>query len=529
MESGPLEVMAMHGVALVSFLSVVSASLSAQRPAQRHPAAPPRPAILEATAATVLDDMSVRPLPQFTLHATPDADTTKITEIRTDLSGHATQELPGGDYPVRSAQPATAGARRYSCRVPVTLAAGRSARLERTALNATVESVTVACARTVAPEMELYQRVRSGVLRVEAGAGHGSGWLIDTLAGLIVTNHHVIAGAKYIAVQLDSVTKVPGTLVTDDPTRDLAVLRIAHDACAACYRFRLAEPQADGHLATVGERIVALGYPLNQEAVTTMTVGIVSSLREKAIISDVNINHGNSGGPMISLDGRVVGVNAFGDFTDQGGPGISGAILVSELQPVLRRAFDTLASVAEPSAHTLPVMPLVAYPVDKLSQFAQDDPKIRERYTNINGGDFQVDITTPVSRYARRAQIEQQVSRERRQREEKAGVTGQQRYRAGEEPEWSQYVGENQSVVIVLASPKIGETGGSAFLRAFTAAAVGVNTQAKFVFKADLEDLTLYRDSVAIEPIARYRFPQEVFLNNEAVRMADVAYYLAYV
>lgn len=513
----------MRALSLVCLLSMLAASLPAQRPVSK------RPGILDITAAIVLEDMTVRPLPQFAFDAKMTSDTTNVTLVRTDLTGRATTDLPGGSYVVQSHHPATIGTRRYSWRVPVTLIAGQTTKLELTALNATVESLAVVqTPRRPAPEVELYQRVRSGVVLIEAGGGHGSGWLIDTAPGLVVTNHHVIVGAKYIAVQLDSLTKVRGVVMTDDPKRDLAILRIAHDACTACYRFRVAAPQADGHLVTAGDQVIALGYPLNQEAVVTMTRGIVSSLREKAIISDVNINHGNSGGPMVDLDGSVVGVNTFGNFTDQGGPGISGAILASELQPVLQHALDTVASVREPPADRLPVMPLVAYPADKLSQFAQDDPKLREHYTNINGGDFTIDLETPASRYARRVWIEREVSRERRKREEQAGVKGEQRYQTGEEPEWAQYVGENQPIVIVLASPRIGETGGSKFLRAFTAAATGFSTKAKFVFKADLEDLNLYRDRRPIEPVARYRFPQQVYVNNQQVRMADVAYYIAY-
>lgn len=510
----------MRAVVSLSVLTLIPVTISAQRPVTN------RPAVLDITAAIVLGDMIVRPLPQFGFQVAATPDSTRVVDVRTDLMGHATQELPSGSYILTSRESATINGRRYSWRVPLTLASGQTLKLELTGLNATVESVAVA--RNLAPEMELYQRMRSGVVRVEAGGGHGSGWLIDTVPGLVVTNHHVIAGAKYIAVQLDSVTKVPGQLLADDPKRDLAIVRIAQDACRSCYRFRRATTNSDGPLVAVGERVVAFGYPLNQETVVTMTLGIVSSLREKAIISDVNINHGNSGGPMVNLDGAVVGVNTFGDFTDQGGPGISGAVLVSELDSVLTRGLDTMSAVPEPAARHLPIMPLVAYPADKLALFAQDDPKLRRRYTNINGGDFTIDIVTPPSRYVRRAQMEREVSRERRQREEKAGVSSEQRYRSGDEPEWAQYLGENQAVVIVLVSPKVGETGGSQWLRALSVAATGTDAQAKFVFKSDLEDLTLYRDTVPVEPIARYRFPQEVLVNNATVRMADVAYSLAY-
>ncbi len=496
-------------------------------PAQRRPVpAPNRPATLELTAAIVLEDMSVRPLAQFPLAAQGATDTTHVTAFRTDLSGRAAQELAPGRYLIRSAQPATIGSHRYTWAVPVTLQAGQTLRLELTALNAAVESVVAEPPR--AGDAELYTRTRSGVVRVEAGGGHGSGWLIDAAPGLIVTNHHVIAGARTIAVQVDSLTKVRGAVVSDDAVRDIAVLRIAHDACAACYQFKMATPRSSGAVIAVGEKVIALGYPLNQTTVPTMTTGIVSSLREKAIISDVNLNHGNSGGPMLDATGAVVGVNTFGDISDQGGPGISGAILISEVVPVLKHALDTLGAVAEPPGTRLRTLPLVAYPVDGLKRFANDDVKRRDGYENINGGDFQIDLITPPFRYVRRLAIEREVSKERRKREERAGVAASERYQASDEPDWAQYVGENAPAVIVWAYPKIGETGKSKFLRAFVGAASGVNKQARFVYKADLDDMTLYRAGAPVEPIARYRFPYAIYVNNRQVRMNDVAYYLVY-
>ncbi len=171
----------MRALPALCFLSILAGSLPAQRPVSK------RAAILDLTAAIVLEDMTVRSLPQFALDVKLTSDSTKTTLIRTDLTGHATQELPAGSYVVQSLQSATLGAHRYSWHVPVTLAAGQTSKLELTALNATVESVTVFVAQTArrpAPEVELYQRVRSGVVRVTDPAGsliRRLGWLSLTI------------------------------------------------------------------------------------------------------------------------------------------------------------------------------------------------------------------------------------------------------------------------------------------------------------------------------------------------------------
>src|SRR2546425_11811693 len=103
----------------------------------------------------------------------------------------------------------------------------------------------------------------------------------------------------------------------------------------------MAKPDSTGAIVVSGERIIAVGFPLSQQS--SVTSGIVSSVRERAIISDVNINHGNSGGPLLSLPVDVVGVNT---FIDRGGSvsGVSGSILISQLAPLIDVGADALST-----------------------------------------------------------------------------------------------------------------------------------------------------------------------------------------
>jgi 2-alkenal reductase len=146
----------------------------------------------------------------------------------------------------------------------------------------------------------------------EGGGGTGSGFLWDR-AGHVVTNNHVIEGAREIGVVLDDGRSIPARLVGTAPWADLAVVRLT----TAPENLR---PIAVGSSAdlTVGQSVFAIGNPFGLSR--TLTAGIVSALdrrlptaggREVAgvIQTDAAINPGNSGGPLVDGAGRLIGVN----------------------------------------------------------------------------------------------------------------------------------------------------------------------------------------------------------------------------
>ena len=143
--------------------------------------------------------------------------------------------------------------------------------------------------------------------------GSGSGWMLDQ-NGHIVTNHHVIEGSDVISVTLaDADNPFPARLVGSDPQNDIAIIKI--DAPK-----ELLVPIQIGNSSSlrVGQKIYAIGNPFGLER--TMTVGIVSSLERtlrsktgrliKNIIQlDAALNQGNSGGPLLDREGKLVGMN----------------------------------------------------------------------------------------------------------------------------------------------------------------------------------------------------------------------------
>ena len=140
--------------------------------------------------------------------------------------------------------------------------------------------------------------------------GAGSGVIVDARNGHVVTNHHVIANAEEIIVELKDRREVTAELVGSDPETDIALLKIDADDLAAL-------PLGDSDELSVGDFVIAIGNPFNLGQ--TVTSGIVSALGRRGgftqggyedfIQTDASINRGNSGGALVDLDGRLVGIN----------------------------------------------------------------------------------------------------------------------------------------------------------------------------------------------------------------------------
>lgn len=138
----------------------------------------------------------------------------------------------------------------------------------------------------------------------------GSGFIVDK-SGYIMTNAHVVDEASRIMVKLDSGEEFLATVVGTDQETDLAVLKIDARRELPFVKF------ADSDKAEVGDWVLALGSPFG--LAKSVTAGIISQTRretpyasafQKFIQTDAAINRGNSGGPLVNMDGEVVGVNS---------------------------------------------------------------------------------------------------------------------------------------------------------------------------------------------------------------------------
>ena len=164
---------------------------------------------------------------------------------------------------------------------------------------------------------ELFSEVEKSVVQITVQKGNargvGSGFVYDK-QGHIVTNYHVVEGARKVTVTFLDGTSYRASIVGSDPYTDLAIVKVDVDDSSKLVPL----PLADSSRLRVGEQVAAIGNPFGLSG--SMTTGIVSQLGRMletangfsipdVIQTDAAINPGNSGGPLLNMYGEVIGVN----------------------------------------------------------------------------------------------------------------------------------------------------------------------------------------------------------------------------
>jgi 2-alkenal reductase len=206
------------------------------------------------------------------------------------------------------------------------------------------EQTLVALFEATAPSVAYIttERVeRTGFFTAEVAQGAGSGFVWDT-AGHVVTNFHVLAGARRVSVQLDAGKPISATVVGFAEDYDLAVVKLA-----SVPKGLKPIPLGTSRDLRIGQTVYAIGNPFG--LTRTLTTGIVSALDRHlptseyreiagAIQTDAAINPGNSGGPLLDSAGRLVGVNTAIRSPSGGSSGVGFAIpadMVNRIVPQL--------------------------------------------------------------------------------------------------------------------------------------------------------------------------------------------------
>jgi serine protease Do len=146
-------------------------------------------------------------------------------------------------------------------------------------------------------------------MQPEESMGFGSGFIVDP-SGIILTNYHVVEGAEQVEVTLVDGRKYPSRQILSDKKTDVAIIRIQPRRALPFLEF------GDSDAMEIGDRVLAMGAPFGLAG--SVTSGIISAkgrnlrmnMNEDFLQTDAAINPGSSGGPLVNLEGKVIGITA---------------------------------------------------------------------------------------------------------------------------------------------------------------------------------------------------------------------------
>lgn len=492
------------------------------------PPAVPRLGTLAASVAIVTADLSVKPVPKqkFAVVAESAAVPAAVSapvEVVTGFDGTFRMALAPGRYRIRSTAPVDLEGRRMTWDVAFEITTGVTTTIELSNDNALVETAP-AGAPGAAPAHgldagALYERYRQGVLKIIADGGHGTGFLVSD-DGLIITNHHVVADATFLAAKLDDQHKHEVVVVAADTNHDIAILRVNPDTIRGRPVLALAADAPGKSPVAVGDRVVAIGSPLTTE--TILTEGVVSKVKDDSIISDVSINPGNSGGPLLDGRGQVIGINTFAMSSGQG-PGLSGITRIHLAQPILEIARTIAKAAPPPSPRALPVEATYRFDPEATRQevFARDR---NEDDYRIPAGKLNLTLITPmlIAADTFRDEREAELAAKKRRKEPSGPAPAQPDSSSQRLYAWQMDEDNFRPVVTVRAVPVVKMSVGSAFKMSM------IGRGGKLRFKTDFDRMELRRGDAVVEPIHPGRIKEVLNISGGAATLQDVTWWGRY-
>lgn len=478
------------------------------------PTAGANTARLTIKTTVITDDLSVKVVPKLALSIDPENGAP--IQISSSVEGIVNVDLLPGKYRIKSVRGVDFQSKHFDWDVVIEVKGGEN-QLELSSDNAKIKASDKP-SRVTDELSAQYKRLQNSVLTVWSEIGQGTGFIVDS-TGLILTNQHVIGPSEFIAVQFDSTTKVQAVKLVADPEKDIAVIWADLSGFPGAIVAPLAVDSSNEPAAVEGERVFSIGSPLHQRKI--VTTGIVSKIEQHAIISDIRIDHGNSGGPLFNSLGQVVGITTFGE-----GRGISGIVRVDEATKLLADARAKMTMVPKPASTLLPVEPTVLFPIDAIKDTLLSE-KFDTKHYAFDVGDFKVEMVTPPLRYWLERESEMKAAKEKGKRTKKSSEAVEGTFRPLDDlRNWAEYVGEYQSTFSIRATPKIHETGGSILRRSLVAGLSqgGYGGPATMRFKTDFYKMHLKCGDKEIAPI----LPGKIFhaFDNHSyfVNLTDATY-----
>ena len=416
-------------LAVVGFATLWSFSLVAS-PAQEL-------SLLRVRVVLLDDERKAMPVPRHALLISENPATGEPRRVITGLDGAVDVRLKPGSYIVESDRPFVYGRQSYQWTKVVDIVAGRDAVLELTAGDAAIEDLGAATTLDTPDRTgpaAVWARWQASVVAVWTPTAHASGFVIDA-RGLLVTNQRVVGKATAVEVQFTPDVKVAANVLVADAVRDVALLSVDPAEIASLRPVPLECGQPPKPPAN-GQEIVTIEAPLNRPK--DMTSGTVNRVLARAIVSDLNVAAGATGGPVFTVEGNVAGITSVVDQTDIHRPGDVRIVRVGDVCEVVASAEPKMKDMSPPSRARLPVEPAAAFPQEALEAAAGRRAGNLGSY-QTSTADFDIAFLTPVLTYGARGQ-----------REPLSGPLM-------DFSNWREYVAEIPAVLLIRVTPKLVE------------------------------------------------------------------------
>ena len=199
---------------------------------------------------------------------------------------------------------------------------------------------------------DVTEKALPSVVRIIAGSSTGTGFIVSS-DGLVITNHHVVAGHERVEVHLIDGATYPGRVSESDANLDVAYIEMQDTDRTFTPIFI-----GDSDSIRVGEDVIAIGFPLGQELGTepTISTGIISAKRRDHLQTDAPLNPGNSGGPLLDMSGQAVGVVVARMERDNSGNRVAGISFAIPINEVKQRFADRVVMEAEGTPTPFPTI-----------------------------------------------------------------------------------------------------------------------------------------------------------------------------
>ncbi len=463
-------------------------------------------------------ELTQKPVPHFELKFTNlDNSSAPPVTAKTALDGSLTVRLSKGRYRIASSQSIEFQNHRYGWEFEIVVS-GPNQVVELSNDNSTMTDAAPTTPTRKTDELTtMFQHYQNSVVTVWSEIGQGTGFIVNS-RGLIVTNQHVIGPSEILSVQFDAKRKVAAKLLTFDAEKDVAVLWADLSAFPDAIAAPIARAENGQPTVVEGERVFTIGSPLSRRKI--LTTGIVSKVEARAIISDLNINHGNSGGPLFNSVGQVIGITTFKEQATS----VAGVIRIEEVMPTLEQASKKMADTTPPSSRLLPVEPQDSYPLSSLKESIENEKFDRKPYVFSEGG-FNIALITPVLRYWLREEGNISAAREKEKRTKKTAAAVTNTFEPLQDLRgWAEYVGEYQPVLLIEAQPQLREAFWSALGRGLASSNGNYAGPARMKFVTDFYRMRLYCGDREVEPIQPGKAATVENIHNYFVNVNDATY-----